>query len=60
MANGTVRLLAGVLLFAGAALVLLGSLLLTVDVPAPAYALVALALFGAVSLIGLSSPDRTI
>lgn len=58
MADETVRRTAGALLLAGAALVLMGTLLL--EVPAAIYALVVLGLFGGVYLIGVSRPGRTV
>lgn len=60
MDDRTSKLLVGVLLFAGAALVLLGSVLPAVELPVATYALIAFGLFGGVYLIGISYPDRTV
>lgn len=60
MTNKTIPLIAGVLLFVVAALVLLASLLPGVGLPAATYVLVGIGLFGGVYLIGVSYPDRAI
>lgn len=60
MGSRTIRLSLGVLLFAGTALVLLASLLPTVELPAVTYALIGIGLFAGVYLIGISHPNRPV
>lgn len=60
MDNRTIKLTVGVLLFAGAVLVLLASLLPFVDLPVATYVLVGLGLFGGVYLIGISHPEQVL
>lgn len=60
MDSSTLRLIAGALLFAAAALVLLVSLLPTVDLPAVSYVAVAIGLFAGAYFIGISHPDQPV
>lgn len=60
MDDSTLRLIAGALLFAGAALVLLASLLPTVEFPVVSYVAAAIGLFAGVYLIGISHPDQSV
>lgn len=60
MDDRTIKLTAGVLLFAGAALVLIASLLPHVGLPVATYVLVGIGLFAGVYLIGISHPEQVI
>lgn len=60
MDDNTLRLIAGALLFAGGALVLLTSLLPAVEFPVVSYVAVAIGLFAGVYLIAISHPDQPV
>lgn len=57
MDNRTIELIGGALLFAGAALLLLASLLTAVELPVVTYVLIGIGLFGGTYLIGTSHPE---
>lgn len=58
MDDETTRVRVGVLLFAGAVLALVASLLPAVELPAATYVLVAIALFASAFLIVFAKPGR--
>lgn len=60
MDDRTIELIGGVLLFSGAAIALLASLMPDGGLPAATYILIGIGLFGGVFLIGLSYSNRTI
>lgn len=60
MDDRVIELIAGVLLFGGAALVLLASLLPGIKLPIATYVLIPIGLFGGVYLIGISYPDQVV